>query len=361
MMHSTLLVGPADWDPVRLPREEFAARLHALWQADPLADGAVVYGDSRHHAELAYLTHFTPKLEAGLGLIARTGEARLLVGGGVNMLPAAKPLTWLDDILVLRDGAASMAEWVRDQALRSLLVIGGGAMPQDLHGAIMRLPGVTCVDATALLRGLMRRKTARELALARTACTTLAAAAAALAEAQRAGAGVTAAILAAEQAAWGQGAQDVRTLFSLDHGRTFRPFGVPIEAPANPLAAYLAVRRHGYWAEGFVTRAREADPALRRARAGLQAGLSAARPGVTRRAVADAIAHAVGAPHPIARPSVASIGLGLDDCGDAADVLDAGEVLSLRAGVLDQGGAAVASAVIAVHDHGNEVLWQQGA
>src|SRR5262249_58601807 len=109
--HSTLLVGPADWDPVHLPREEFAARLHALWQADPSAGGAIVYGDSRHHAELAYLTHFTPKLEAGLRLIAPTGQATLLVRGGVNILPAAKPLTWVGDILLLRDRPPSMAAW----------------------------------------------------------------------------------------------------------------------------------------------------------------------------------------------------------------------------------------------------------
>src|SRR5215470_9376331 len=127
-MHSTLLVGPADWDPTRLPREEFSARLEALWQADPSADGAILYGNSRHHAELAYLTHFTPKLEAALGLIARSRDARLLVGGGVNMLPAAKPLTWIDNIQLLRDGGAAATEWARSQRLRRLLMIGGGAM-----------------------------------------------------------------------------------------------------------------------------------------------------------------------------------------------------------------------------------------
>ena len=359
-MHSTLLVGPADWDPARLPREEFSARLDALWRANPSAEGAIVYGDSARHAELAWLTHFTPKLEAGLALIARNGAARLLGGGSVNMLAAAKPLTWIDDIQLLRDGAKAVAEWARAQSVRRLLLIGGRAMPQGLYGSITQILTVTCEDATPFVRALMRRKSARELALTKAACSTLAAAAAVLAEAQDAGLGATAVVLAAEQAAWRQGAQDVRTLFSLDRGRTFRPFGTTVDAPADRLAAYLAVRQYGYWAEGFVTTARN-DAASQRARESLQAGLAMARCGASRGAVADAMAAVVGATHPMARPAVVSTGLGLGDGDETADLLEAGEIVSLRAGVLDHAGAAVASAMIAVHDRDNEVLWRQGA
>src|SRR5215469_15577637 len=96
-MHPTLLVGPADWDATRLPREEFAARIATFWRTcDPGIAGAIVFGSPRHHAELAYLTHFTPKLEAAIALIAREGAPRLLIGGGANMLGAAKPLTWVE-------------------------------------------------------------------------------------------------------------------------------------------------------------------------------------------------------------------------------------------------------------------------
>ena len=95
-MNPTLLIGPADWDPARLPQEEFDARIAALWRANPSAAGAIVYGDRANHAELAYLTNFTPKLEAALALIPRQGAPQLLVGGGANMLPAAKPLTFVE-------------------------------------------------------------------------------------------------------------------------------------------------------------------------------------------------------------------------------------------------------------------------
>ena len=38
-MHPTLLVGPADWDAARMPRDEFLARATALWRARPAACG----------------------------------------------------------------------------------------------------------------------------------------------------------------------------------------------------------------------------------------------------------------------------------------------------------------------------------
>ena len=68
-MNSTLLVGPSDWDAARIPKTEFAARAGAFWRDNPPASGAIVYGDRVNHAELAYLTNFTPKLEAALALI----------------------------------------------------------------------------------------------------------------------------------------------------------------------------------------------------------------------------------------------------------------------------------------------------
>ena len=49
-MQPTLLVGPSDWDPVRMPRDEFVARAVALWRVRPSAAGAIVYGDRAHHA-----------------------------------------------------------------------------------------------------------------------------------------------------------------------------------------------------------------------------------------------------------------------------------------------------------------------
>src|SRR3954454_6089268 len=135
-MHPTLLIGPADWDPARLPREEFSARLDALWRADPSAHGAIIYGEPAHHGELAWLTHGTPKLEACVALVAPSGDARLLVGGGINMLPAAKPLTWIENLLPLRGAGKTIANWLQNCSARRLLLINGDPMPLPLHRAV---------------------------------------------------------------------------------------------------------------------------------------------------------------------------------------------------------------------------------
>ena len=262
-MHPTLLIGPADWNPQEMPRAEFDARLAALWQDHPKAGGAIVFGNARDHAALAYLTHFTPKLEAALALIPRAGEAQLLIGGGANMMGAAKPLTFVDRLAPLRGAAKTIADWVN--ALPgggSVVLIGGDAMPYGLRRAIAAALGPSAVLTSGedALRARMRVKSPRELAAVRSACAMLAAAADTLDEAQRAGKGITDCVIAAEHAALALGAQDVRSLFSLDGGRTLWPFDVPLAKPADPLQVYLAVRHDGYWAEGFVRAASDSDP-----------------------------------------------------------------------------------------------------
>src|SRR5215470_17058083 len=250
-MQPTLLVGPSDWNAARMPRDEFLARATALWKSAPAAAGAIVYGDRAHHAELAYLTHFTPKLEAALALIPRVGAPRLLVGGGANMLQAAKPLTWIENLRPLRNASETVTQWAREQSGGGRpVLIGGAFMPPALRHEVDEAAGAIA-DKTSDLRSLMRRKSERELAVVREACATLDMAIAAMGNAQRSGKSATDTILAGEYAAHKRGAHDVRTLFSLDGGRTLRPFETLVDRAIDPLQVYVAVRQHGYWAEGF--------------------------------------------------------------------------------------------------------------
>ena len=200
-MNSTLLVGPSDWDADRMPKAEFVARAGAFWRDNPPASGAIVYGDRVNHAELAYLTNFTPKLEAALALIPRDGAPQLLVGGGVNMLPAARPLTFVEDLRPLRNVGSTVAKWSHEQDGGAPVLIGGGFMPYALHQEIAAALSGEMDDKTAELRRLMGRKSARELAAQRETCAALDAAVAAMRAAQDSGAEVTAAVLAGEQAA----------------------------------------------------------------------------------------------------------------------------------------------------------------
>jgi hypothetical protein len=362
-MNPTLLVGPSDWDRARLPQEEFAERTAALWRSHPAAGGAIVYGDRVNHAELAYLTHFTPKLEAALALIPCTGAATLLVGGGANMLQAAKPLTFIADLRPLRDVGKSVAQWAREQGGAPVL-IGGAAMPYALQREIIEALGGEPADKTSALRALMRRKSTRELALLREACATLAAAVMTMGTAQRASAQATDVILAGERAANRRGAQDVRTLFSRDGGRTLRPFETTVEHALDPLQVYVAVRQFGYWAEGFAVLARSSHPCAQRAgdvlRSAVERMQAGQRCGDLARGIVQAI-HPLTL-HPVtARVAGNAIGLALEEhpliAAGSEESFEDGDVYSLRIGLSDARGHAIVSAMVAVHERDKEVLW----
>lgn len=360
-MHPTLLVGPADWDASRMPREEFQARLDRLWSDNRQAGGAIVYGDAADHAALAYLTNFTPKLEPAIALLSRNGDAKLLVGGGINMIPAAKPLTWIDNLLPLRSAAKAVGAWSSGLPDGSgVMMIAGDAMRYSMHGEIVAALGAdrAMQDATPIVSAQMRRKRPRERNAINAACQMLSKAVTALREAKDRG--VTDAVLAAEHVAWRSGAQDVRSLFSLDGGRTLLPFDVPVAAAVDPLQVYLAVRHSGYWAEGFVMLSPRPHAPLIAAEAALKAALARLKPGATPNALAETLATASSAfaLHPITARSLVGIGLALQQDAPANAPLIAGEVLSLRAGVRDERqGAAMVSAMVAVTENGYDILW----
>jgi hypothetical protein len=364
-MHPTLLIGPADWDSAHMPREEFAARIATLWEVcGPDMPCVVVFGSARHHAELAWLTHFTPKLEPGLALIKRSGAVRLFVGGGINMLDAARPLSWVDELLPLRSAPKAVAESMRESGgARRLGIIGGDAMlvdfRRDIADALAQDPSQIAIDITPRVAPLMCRKSARELAAIRQSCATLDTALAALQVDWRSGADVTTAILAAEGAANRAGAQDVRTLFSVDGGRTLTPFTGLDTRQIDPLQVYMAVRRHNYWAEGFAMFSTSPSAALRSAAAVLQVAIAALRPGLPRRALAELLT--VRPIHPVvAQEAIATIGLALEEtqCGKADDeVLTPDSVYSLRVGIRDEGEAAIVSAMVVTTRNSAEVLW----
>jgi hypothetical protein len=365
-MHPTLLVGPADWDAARLPKEDFLGRIVAFWRGcDPSIAGAVVYGDARSHAEVAYLTHFTPKLEPAIALVPRAGEPRLLVGGGANMLGAAKPLTWVETLRPLRDAGQTIARWARETGVGELALVNGDSVRFGLRQEIVAALGTSPSDATGIVAAAMRRKSPREMALVRDACASLAAALAAMRNTQQAGRGMTDVVLAGEHAAWRRGAQDVRSLFGRDG--TLAPFTVPIAEPADPLQIYLAVRHGGYWAEGFSVLSHGVLPTVRAAQAILDKAIELVRPGAAHRDLARMLAHEI----PIYRSmsvthkhACHSIGLALQEPGGlnaASDGLfTAGEVYTVRVGLRDDNGAAIVSAMIAITQEGSDVLWRGG-
>ncbi|MBX9776043.1 MAG: hypothetical protein K2Y71_16810 [Xanthobacteraceae bacterium] len=351
--HPTLLIGPSDWDESRAPKAAFDARIAALWAAFPNATQAIVFGSVARHAELAYLTNFVPKLEPGIALLSRDGSQKLLFGGGPNMIGAMKPLTFIADMAPLNALAKLIAGW------KSPLLVGGGAMTSAMRKTVDDATGNTAQDATAHVQSLMRRKSPDELACIRDACGVLGKVVTVMRDAVRAGHGAATALLAGERAAIDQRVQDIRTLYSLDGGRTLRPFEAIDDRRVDPLQVYVAVRKYNYWADGFACLPNEPQPAASLAALLLDNALSAIKPGVPVAQLAKILA--VGAPychHPVIEDALAApIGLSLD--APTTTRFEPGEVYSVRAGLTD--GAeqhAILSAMIAVHDTDTEVLWR---
>jgi hypothetical protein len=355
-MHPTLLIGPADWQPERMPKAEFLRRIEALWQRCPTASHALVAGDSRHHAELAYLTNLVPKLEPAVALVSRHDAPRLFVGGGANMLGAARPLTWIADVVPLKE-----LERVR---LSDCVLIGSGYLAADHHQAIIDAAGAgeATPDATAQLWALMGHKSPIELAAIRESCIALHGAMASIVDAKGRGLGITAAVLEGERAANAHDAQDVRTLFSVNGGRTLVPFGETIARAIDPLQVYVAVRRFNYWAEGFAMLSQHPSAAAAQAGSLLRTALAAIKPGTRTDAIVRMV-EAVAAPfrlHPMTTGFANAIGLALEEPPhiDVGATFTDGEVYSLKVGLTDGSTQhAIASAMIAVRQGRNDVLW----
>jgi Xaa-Pro aminopeptidase len=375
-MHPTLLIGPYDWQPERMPKREFLARSQALWRkiSDPTCSAVIAYGDSTNHAELVYLSNFVPKLGPAIMFIPREGEPKLLVSGAPNMLPAARRLTWIERVEPLRDAgktiAGSLIDGIdRDPATagRRAALIGGDYMRSAFQRPFIESFGQAnfFLDATPSLRMIMRRKSLRELGLIREGCAILEAATKALAEAYRPGTGITAAIFEAERVANHLGAQDVRTMFSLDGGRTLRPFEKPIASAVDPLQAYIAVRHAGYWTEGFVYSSAEQDLIFAKAAEALKAVIAKATAGSKCSDLARLAAETIrpfGA-HAMTVENIGNgIGLLLEEeprlTANNEAVLGPGEVYTLRVGISDgREHHGIVSAMVAVHQDRNELLW----
>jgi Xaa-Pro aminopeptidase len=279
------------------------------------------------------------------------------------MLAAARPLTWIEELLPLRDAAALVEGWRRELGSQAFALLNGDAMPLGLRQSIATALG-SPTDMTQTVAAAMRRKSARELDLMREACATLDATLAAMRAAQRAARGMTDVVLAGERVARQRGAQDVRSLFGRDG--TLAPFWVPVAAAADPMQVYVAVRHDGYWAEGFAVLG-AAPPAAAEARAVLHAAIALAKPGAPQRELARYLAAKISVErrHPAIRQTFGgAIGLALPQPGCLTEGSNGrfapGETYTVRVGLTGSSGSAMVSAMVAITEDGPDILWAGG-
>jgi Xaa-Pro aminopeptidase len=306
-----------------------------------------------------------------MGLIPREGEPRLLISMSSRDVPAMKLMTWFPDVMSGWNWESAFDPWLARFDGDGPIEIGGvglDLMRPPLAASLQKSLGNrgrlhTADDALAAVRTLRPR----ELSQIRAASRLVQTAAAAIVEPWRQGMGVEAAALEGERTARLMAAQDVRTLVSLDGGRTLVPFRGAFEPQADrlaPLAGYIAVKHMGYWADLFVTGLRGASGIHQRADAGLRALLELAKPGAGASDLFASAAKELGPYqlHPVLSGSVGRrLGLSLNEGGeirhDSRHTLAPGDVYSLHVGACDpQSGGALTSAMVAITATGSDIL-----
>ncbi|MGE3712110.1 MAG: M24 family metallopeptidase [Hyphomicrobiaceae bacterium] len=367
--HPSIMLGSYVWDQDWLPQDEFQIRRAGLQKAmdDNGWAGVLVYGDGREHASLAWLTNFIPRMRWAMALIVSDGEPKLLASMSSRDMPAMRTMTWIGDVVSGWEWRHFDA-WVADQAKGGKLgTIGFGLItPLLLSQVADSISGkFELVDGDAVLTPLRHRHRPREISLIRRSSRIVAAAATRLEEAWRAGAEIETAVLAGERCAREMAAQDVRTLFSSDNGRTLSPYRGQFDSHADALVAYLAVKTAGYWSERFVTlsrRHRRIDEACRTALADMAASAHA---GTTAKELHDIARRSLGNSelHPVLAASLGHrIGLSLVEGpelrADSTEALSADTAYALRVGALDgkDGGSICSTVVLAGRDASYDLL-----
>jgi Xaa-Pro aminopeptidase len=372
-MQPSVMLGSYVWAQDRLPPDEFTLRLDALRAAMERNGWAatLVYGDVREHAALAYLSNFIPRVRWGMALLPRRGDPRLVCAMSTRDLPAMRTLTWIVDVQsgMGPEWAKAFDPWferLRGERAVNIGTLGFDVMAPVLLQSVRASLGDRCVlqRADDLCPVPPARKRPRELTMMRASCTIIEAAARTFAASWRSNREPETAALDAERTARSLAAQDVRTLVSLDGGRTLAPYQGRFEKMPGPLVGYIAVKLTGYWADMFVTANDAPCKATQHAEAAVDALIARMRPGVR---TAELHATAVGALaplllHPALGGSVGhGLGLSLHERPEfratAEDAVTENAVYTLQVGVADaDSGNVLLSAVVRSSPNGADVL-----
>jgi Xaa-Pro aminopeptidase len=374
-VHPSIIIGAYTWEQDVMPRDEYQIRCEDLNRAMD-ANGwkaMFIYGDADEHSEIAYYTNFVPRVRWALAMIPREGEPRLLVSMSSRDMPAMKLMTWITDVLSGWTWEQNFDPWMtklledcaKGGAKEPIGIgtIGFDRMQPRLFKSMEKSTGerIRLAPAKGFESG-KRKLRPRELSIVRESCEVLKEASAAMVKAWRDGKDAEGAVLEGEKRARQLAAQDVRTLVSLDGGKTLVPFRGKFEVKGDTFTAHLAVKVKGFWSELFVT-ASKGPSAYPKVKGALDALTAAVRPGIVGEDMYSKAIQLLGtrAIHPVLSSSVGRrVGLSLDEgCelrADSAAPMEVGNVYSLHVGTRDDKGGAIASAMIAVTAKGAEVL-----
>jgi Xaa-Pro aminopeptidase len=350
-MHPVLKRGALFWDRDLLPPACYAARFGRIQsQIAEQGDGAwLLFGDVERYGHVAYVSNFLPRTRSALALVPRRGEPTILVATGLRDIPAAKTLTWIEDVRPLGNTARQVCALIAEKGLTEarigLVGVEESLGVAEWNAITTGLPQAQWHSRTAVMTGLRRVKDRYEQAALRRSALAVAHALDAVPRLIRPGLTTRQLAAAVDRRLRLAGAEDVRILIAggAQCGRSLRPADDTLLQRDDEVIVYAAAETQRYWAEAARTfvlgRANPAQQSLAaRARAALAAMQAAVMPGLP---VADLHARAEAALTDAELRASASAygyghGIGLDAeeapyvLAESEERIDEGAALALR-------------------------------
>lgn len=374
-MHSVVKRGALYWDRALLPMEGYRARLARL-QAEIVSagdDAWLMMGDVERHGPVVYATNFMPRVRSALAFVPREGEPILLANISTRDIPAARTITFIEDIRAFGKISKDLLTLLEERAGKGARIGTCGVsavMPFPEWKIIAQArPDIVWSERDAQLAPLRAHKDAHETAAVRRAAAIAQAALDKADGALRAGANLRAAAAEIERLCRAQGAEDARLLVACGEqaGRALRPPHDHTLASGDSVLIFLAVQNQRYWGEAARTfsigpASAQAQALYARCADALAAMRAACKPGAQARDLAAAANAALGE----AAASAGAYGLGgaigLDHEEGArltttsAARIVAGETLALRVIAHHKGAGAALAQTIQVTQSGAEPL-----
>ena len=327
-LHPVLKRGGMYWDHELFSDEVLKGRLGRV-QAEIAATGDdawLLYGDSERYGDLAYVSHYLPRVRAALAVIPRTGEPTLFVAAGPRDLPREKGMTAIHDVRGLGRGMRDVVKLLQERGLeRGRLGIAGRRQSLtvvDWREISAGLPHAEWADRDGTMSLLRTVKQPEEVTAIRKAAQIVQTGLEQAKTALRPDVNVRSALADVDKAMRCQGAEDVRLMIASGAQTTvaLRPTDDRTLERDDVVLLLAAAEFQRYWAEGAQTYVLgSADDELRKvamaATNGVHAMLSAAHSEVKASELAERAADALapaGSPMSSAQAYGLGHGVGLD-------------------------------------------------
>ena len=348
-MHSVVKRGALYWDRKLLPEQAYRARLSRIQEriAEHGDDAWLMMGDVEAHGPVVYATNFMPRVRSALAFVPREGEPILLANISTRDIPAAKTITFIDEIRAFGRISKDLLTLL-DEKTHKGARIGtcgvAGAMPYPEWGIIAQArPDIVWTERDAALAGMRVRKDEHEVAAVARASRIAAEALDGMGRLLQHGTDLRAAMAGLERLCRIKGAEDVRILVSasLDGRRPLRPAHDKALGRRDVVLVYIAVQNQRYWGEATRTFAIGPAPApvtdaYAKCVSAIARMRELCRPGVAMSEIESAGRDGLGELYASATMYGLGGGVGLDHAEgprlapDSMDRLNGGETIALR-------------------------------